>query len=326
MRHTLFFAMVLVGSFVMEAVGQQRSIPVYPGAKLETEQQENGECCDFITTDAFDKVIAFYEKQLNTKALDTKAVAAAYPALKQQLQMMEQQLPPYAKLRAFVLEELTINGQKMPNFFEVIGAGGFVRFSIGDVALTGNDAQFAKQWREKTGKTTEEEKMQKQADQQQVEEDKELKEREARKAKEMPEYIAKMTAELSKFLKEKKVELSPGLQCEEVQYYEGESTSGFAFMYASPDDFKKAYGFYAARNKSGTTDNQGGTETSWTNQATVYSWMHGELMLGESMNLEVREVSVTKDGPKKTYVTLRVWEPGVMEKMRTIAKDYQLRW
>ena len=326
MKYALLSAFVLAGMIVVEAVGQQRPIPVYPGAKLETEQQENGECCDFVTTDSFEKVIAFYEKQLKTRALDTKAIAAAYPALKQQLQMMEQQLPPNAQLRAFVVEEFTVNGQKMPNFFEVIGSAGVVRFSIGDPALAGNDAQFAKQWREKTGRLTEEEKMQKQADQQQAEEDKEQKERDARKAKEMPEYMGKMTTEFGKFLKENKIELSAGLQIEYVQAYEGESSSGFTFFFTSPDEFKKTYDFYASRNKGARMDNLEGGLSGWSKYETAYMWKHSEFSYGETLRLEVREVSLTHDGAKKTYVAAWVSNPDLMKNLRAISQEYESHW
>lgn len=327
MKRSLLFVVFLMGSFVVEASGQQsRPIPVYPGARLITEQQEEGECCDFVTSDAFEKVIGFYEKQLKTKALDAKSFAAAYPALRQNVQALEQQLPPDAKLRIFVVGEVTIGGQKAPALFEVMGSAGGVHFSIGDDALAGNDAQFAKQWRTKTGRLTEDEKMQKESDQRQAEEDKEQKERDARRAKEMPEYTSKMTAELSKFLKQNKIDLSPGLQCEDIQTYDGESSSGFTFYYASQDDFKKACDFYASRNKSGTTDNLEGSESGWGKHETAYLWRLAEFQTGSGLRLDVREVSLMKDGPKKTYVAVWVWSPDVVKALRAINEDYQSRW
>jgi len=326
MKNALLSVLVLAGMIVVEAVGQQRSIPVYPGAKLETEQQENGECCDFVTTDSFEKVVAFYEKQLNTKALDTKALVAAYPALKQQIQAMEQQMPPNFKLRAFVIEELTVNGQKMPNFFEVTGSPDAVRFSIGGDALAGNDAQFAKQWREKTGKLTEEEQQQQQRDQAQADADKEQKEREARKAKEMPEYMAKMTTELSKSLKQNNASLPPGFQCENIQSYQGESSSGFAFYFVSTGDFKKAYDFYASHIKGAEITNAEGGLAGWSDYETVYFWRQAEFPFGSALRIDVKEISMTKDGPKKTYVAVFVSSPEAVKALGAISAEYQSRW
>jgi hypothetical protein len=329
MKVISLYAVILVGSLVMEALGQQaKPIPIYPGAKLVTEKQEGvePECCDFLTTDAFEKVLSFYEKQLKTKPMDTKALAAAYPALKQQLQMLEQQMPPTAKLRGFVLEEVTVNGQKSPVLFEVMGSAEGVRFSVGDNALAGNDAQFAKEWREKTGKLTSEETAQKEADLRNADEDKEQKERDARHAKEEPEYRAKMTAELLTFLKQNKVDLSPGLQCEHIQWNEGETSSVYAFYFTSQDDFKKVYDFYASRGKAVPIDNAKGGMAGWSKYETVCFWRQAEFLNGTPLWIEVREVSLTNDGPKKTYVAVSVTSSNTVKKLREIDQEYRSRW
>ncbi len=329
MKLALLCVVVLVGSLVMEALGQQtKPIPVYPAAKLVIEQGEGSKsaCCDFFTTDALEKVLSFYEKQLKTKPMDTKALAAAYPAVKQQVQMMEQQMPPGAKLRAFVLQEVIANGQKTPVLFELLGSAEGVRFSLSDEALTGNDTQFSREWREKTGKLTPEEIAQKETAANQAEADKESKERDVRRAKDMPEYTAKMTAELTKYLKQNNTELSPGLQCEDVHSYDGESSSGFVFFYASKDDFKKVCDFYAARVKASPIDNQEGAPGGWLRDESVCFWRQGEFLIGESLRLEVREISLTKESPKNTHVEVWVTSSDVVNKLRDIQQEYQSRW
>ncbi len=321
--------MVVAVAFVMEALAQSsKPVPVYPGAALVTEKEEGVEqvCCDFTTTDALDKVVSFYEKQLRTKAMDANALTAAYPALKSQLDAIIQQMPPGTALRAFVLDVVTVQGQKAPVLFELLGTTQGVFFSIGDDALTGSDAQFAKQWREKTGKLTPEETMQKEADQRQADEDKEQKERDARRLKEEPAYRAEMVEELTKVLKQNKVELAAGLQCEDVQRHEGESSVSFAFYFTSPDEFKKVSDFYSARSKPTSADNLAGYESGWSKFETAYSWRTAEFEIGSDIRLEVREVSVTKDGSKKTYVVARVLSPTAVQTMRKIEQDYESRW
>ena len=329
MYRTLSYVIVLVGIFVLEAVGQStKPIPVYPGAKLVTDREEGSEpvCCDFMTTDTFDKVVSFYEKQLKTKPLDTKALSAAYPAMKQQVQMMEQQMPAGMKFQAFVIEEVTVNGQKSPVLFEMMGMPQGVSFSIADNALAGNDAQFAKQWREKTGKLTEEEKMQKESDQQQANADKDQKERDARRAKEEPQYFARMTAELVKLLKQNKIDLAPGLQCETIQRQEGESSTAYAFYFVSPDDFKKVYDFYATRTKAEPISNEQGNGEGWSKYDHVSFWRTAEFAFGDALRIQVLEFSQTTESPKKASVMMRVSSADVEAKLQEIRQEYESRW
>ncbi len=320
---------LVAGIFVTETLAQSsKPVPVYPGATLVTENEEGVEpvCCDFTTTDPFDNVVSFYEKQLKTKAMDAKGLTAQYPVLKSQLDAIVQQMPAGTKLRAFVLEVVTVQGQQVPVLFELLGTARGVFFSIGQEGLTGNDALFAKQWREKTGKLTAEETMQKESDQRQADEDKEQEERDARRAKEMPAYLATMTAELLKSLKQNKVELSPGLQCETVQRQEGETSVLYAFWFASPDAFKDVSDFYAARRKASSVDNLRGSESRWRDNETVYLWKMATFNPAQNLQIEIRESSFTKDGPKKTYVIIEASSPDVVNSLRAIQQEYESRW
>ena len=113
--------------------------------------QTDESCCSFSSKDSFEKVIAYYQTQLKTKALETKEVAAKYPALKANIQQLEKQLPPTMKFRAFVLTEQTISGQKGAEMFEVLGGPTEVTFSIANMALVKNDEHFFNSWREQMG-------------------------------------------------------------------------------------------------------------------------------------------------------------------------------
>ena len=325
----VLMCIVIVGSFVVEALGQAaRPIPVYPGAKLVTEKQEGvePECCEFVTTDSFEKVLSFYEKQLRTKPMDTKALVAAYPAMKQQLQMLEQQMPTSVKLRGFVVGEVMMNGQKAPIVFELMGGPEGVRFSVSEDAMSGNDAQFAKEWREKTGKLTAEETAQKETDMRQASEDKEQKERDERHAKEEPAYRAKVTTELLKFLKQNKTDLYPGVECEHIYKFEGEISSGWSFYYISKDDFKKVYDFYASRNKTVEITNSEGGLSGWSKYETVCFWRMAEFPTQSSLRIEGREVSLTKDSAKKTYVAVSISADELPKTIRKIDEEYRSRW
>ncbi len=329
MNRLVLCTSALVVVFAMETLAQSpKPVPVYPGATLVTEKEEGVEpvCCDFTTTDPLEKVVSFYERQLKTKAMDAKRLTAEYPVLKSQLEAIVQQMPAGTKLRAFVLDVVTVQGQKAPVLFELLGTAQGVFFSVGEEALTGNDAQFAKQWREKTGKLTADESMQKVADQRQADEDKEQKERDARREKEEPAYRATMVADLAKVLKQNKVDLAAGLQCEDVQRQEGESSVAYAFYFTSPDNFKKVVDFYTARFKTTSTDNLEGNESTWSKHDSAYSWKTAEFEFGTDLRFEVREVSLSKNGPKTTYVTVRASSADCVNAMRKIQQEYESRW
>ena len=327
MNHKLLCIVVLTGCFVAEGMSQSTTpIPVYPGAKLVAEQEDASVCCDFTTTDALEKVLAFYESQLKTKPMDSKAFAAAYPAQKQQVQMLEQQLPPNFKYRVFVLQVRTPDGGMSPVLFEVLGTPQGVQFSIGDDALAGNDAQFARTWRERTGKLTEEERIQQEASQRQALEDKEQKERDARRAKEEPQYIAAMTSELVTLMRQYKVDLAPGLQCEKIQWQEGESSTAYVYYFTSPDDFKKPYDFYASRSNPVPITDEQGNGAGWSDHEFVHFWRTAEFSFDEALQIRVQELSVTIDGPKRTAVMASVRSPEVQMKLRGIQQKFESQW
>jgi hypothetical protein len=82
-----------------------KEIPVYPNAKFNTEREEGKDqgCCSFTTTDPLNKVVAFYEAALKSKVMDIPAIAAKYPAMKPQLQQMQQQIPRVLHYRAIAI-------------------------------------------------------------------------------------------------------------------------------------------------------------------------------------------------------------------------------
>ena len=137
-----------------------KEIPVYPGANLvtETEAGAQPECCSFSTHDSFEKVLSFYQSALKTKPMDTKQLAAAYPAMKQLFQGLEKQMPTTMKYRAFVLSEIEMNGKKGAMLFEVISNPGVVNFTIPENSVAQKDAYIVSQWREQTGQLTAEQK------------------------------------------------------------------------------------------------------------------------------------------------------------------------
>ncbi len=151
----------LVIAFASESSAQAtKEIPVYPGANLVTETEAGAEpqCCSFSTHDSFDKVLSFYQSALKTKPMDTKQLAAAYPAMKQLFQGLEKQMPSTMKYRAFVLSEIEMNGQKGAMLFEVISNPAGVNFTIPENSVAQKDAHVVSQWREQTGQLTAEEK------------------------------------------------------------------------------------------------------------------------------------------------------------------------
>jgi hypothetical protein len=122
-----------------------KKIPVYPGAKLITEVEEGDSknCCNFASSDGFDKVIAFYENSLKIKPLDVNGLATQLPFLKQQTEMMLKEMPPTMKIRFFVLKVVDFQGQKGAELFEVYTSPRGVEFSIMDSQLTTGDSHFS---------------------------------------------------------------------------------------------------------------------------------------------------------------------------------------
>jgi len=132
---------------------EAREIPVYPGAKLETEREPGSEpmCCDFVTSAGFEKVVAFYEKALNTKGLEPRAFGARYPDLKQNAEELLRQLPPGVKIRIFPLKELVVQGKTGVEAFDVLGSPEGVRFTVFEEQLNAKDRHFAEEHARATG-------------------------------------------------------------------------------------------------------------------------------------------------------------------------------
>lgn len=126
------------------------NIPVYPGASLLTEKKAGEEpvCCDFSTKDNFEKVIAFYENALNTKALDASSLAAKYPDMKTEINMMISQIPPQFKIRFFVLQEVIFQGKKGAELFELTSNPSGVHFTISETQFLTSDTHFAGEWKD----------------------------------------------------------------------------------------------------------------------------------------------------------------------------------
>ena len=160
---TKFCAIVasLLVAFAGESSAQTiKEIPVYPGAILVTAEEPGTEaqCCSFSTADSFEKVLSFYQSALRSKPMDTKQLAAAYPAMKEQLQQFELQMPSTMKYRAFVLDEMELNGKKGAMLFEITATPAGVNFTIPENTILQQDAHFVLLWREQTGRLTPEKK------------------------------------------------------------------------------------------------------------------------------------------------------------------------
>jgi hypothetical protein len=129
-----------------------KEIPLYPNAKFDMERakEKGAEGYPFITTDPLDKVVAFYEDALKSKAMDIPAIAAKYPAVKQQLQQMQQQFPPGVQYRAFAIGEAE-NGSLMPPLFELIAAKGHTNFFLTDEQMGASQARMVYEFHKAAG-------------------------------------------------------------------------------------------------------------------------------------------------------------------------------
>ena len=128
-----------------------KEIPVYPNAKfdLESEGSKDQECC-FTTTDPLNKVVAFYENALKSKAMDIPAIVAKYPALKQQFEQMQQHIPAGVQYRAIEIGEAE-NGSLMPPLFEIIAANGRTKFFLTEEQMGASKAQMVFEFHKAAG-------------------------------------------------------------------------------------------------------------------------------------------------------------------------------
>ena len=161
-RITFLIAALLLEIFSIRIVNSQtgtpgsHNIPVYPGASLLTKNTpaEESYCCDFVTKDAMDKVIAFYEAALKTKALDATALGAKYQDMKPQIDMMISHMPPQMKMRFFVLQEIVFQGKKEAELFVMGSDPSGVHFSITESQFLTKDAHFVADWQEAMAKSS----------------------------------------------------------------------------------------------------------------------------------------------------------------------------
>jgi hypothetical protein len=125
-------------------------IPVFPGSALnaEIEDDDSKICCSFVATDNFDKVVSFYENSLKIKSLDIAGLEISLPFMKQQTDMLKQQMPQGMKIKFFVLKVIEFQGQKGAEIFEVVNNGsGRVQYSLSESQLTAADLHFASEWK-----------------------------------------------------------------------------------------------------------------------------------------------------------------------------------
>lgn len=140
---------LILCAYSMSVAQSPKKVPVYPGAVLSTEKEEGQPpvCCSFVTKDSFDKVLAFYENVLKTKALDPKQIAAKYPDMKSPMDQVQQSMPPGVKLRVFVLGDFEVNGKKGFYPFEVLSTPSEVKFTLEEGSLTDKDNHFVSEFK-----------------------------------------------------------------------------------------------------------------------------------------------------------------------------------
>ena len=129
-----------------------KEILINPNAKFSLEREEGKDqlSCSFTTTDPLNKVIAFYEDALISKAMDVPALAEKYPAMKPQLQQMQKQIPPGVQYRAITLGEAE-NGSAMPSLFEIIAAKGHTNFFLSEEQMGASKAQIIYEFHKAAG-------------------------------------------------------------------------------------------------------------------------------------------------------------------------------
>lgn len=330
MKTTWLVVGVLLFISAVEAGAQSAGeIPVYPGAELVIEAQggEESGCCSFRTHDPYQKVLSFYEGRLKQKAMDSKSLAAKYPAMKPQFQQMEKQMPPNIQIRFFVIKEMEFMGKKGAELFELLSSPIGVTFHMTKEELGISGAKFAREWGEKTGKLTPEELVERQrveAENQAAQEEavqekqsaEDVKRDKKRGEAEQAERGKRVLAALEKELPRNDIRLYPAARqgvfleaCGEV----GDCTR--EFRYASSDDFQKVHDFYAAQlqadiplfNEKGelaTQASKNGEKESLLGFGDVYAWRFAHLGSKKCRAaVGIQELSEKKNGPKKVYIS-----------------------
>ena len=127
------------------ALQAQRSIPVYPGARLEIDEGDDA-CCSFVTADPAAKVIAFLESRTGGKGMDAKTLAARYPAMASQIRAMTSQMPTGMEYQVVVLGPADGGGADL---IEVISVQGMTRFSLTEEQLGREGNTYGYEFRRK---------------------------------------------------------------------------------------------------------------------------------------------------------------------------------
>ena len=128
-------------------------IPVFPGATLNTDidEEDRKVCCNFVSKESFDKVVAYYEGALKIKPLDLNGLEAQLPFMKSQADMMRQQMPQGMKIKFFILKVVEFQGQKGAEIFEVVYTGpNGVEFTIMESQLVEGDKHFTSEFQIET--------------------------------------------------------------------------------------------------------------------------------------------------------------------------------
>lgn len=227
-------------------------IPVYPGATLVAGEGE-GSCCGFVTRDGHAKVLAFYEKALGSRPLDAKALVARYPATKAQVEMLARQLPPGAAWTAFVVGEVRAGAYSGPQLFEVLSAAGATRFTIPAERLSGKDDDLARQWRERTGQLTDEDRAAKaRADQERADAAEEEAEIEARR-----KQLAASAPRIQALLAKAGVPLFPGARLVSCAGTGAEDRNSVLCRFAAPAPYEKVIAYYQSWHPQASKPQEG---------------------------------------------------------------------
>lgn len=137
----------------LPAHAADRTIPVYPGARLLTlppEPGETPECCTFVTSDPAAKVVAWYGKALSLPALDRAAFERRYPEMREAMSLMaaaaEHRAP--RDMRLFVLREEPVGGKRMPTLtLAILATTEGTVFEIGEEELGAEGPRWAEAMR-----------------------------------------------------------------------------------------------------------------------------------------------------------------------------------
>lgn len=223
---------------------QEILIPVYPGSVLsiDPDQGSDPQCCDFVTTAPYSKVVEFFEKALSAKAMRIEELPARYPAMAQMVRDYAAQAPSSVELRVIPHSPVVLPGAKdpVPTLFEILGSNGEVRYTIDEAYLSIADQVYPADFRKRTGKLNMEE---------------EAAEDRAEMDAQLAEQLKKEARAWAALARTHGVPIYSGAVYEESQ---GPTLSAYGTdtqsllplilgVFKSPDPFEKVRGFYASK-------------------------------------------------------------------------------